>query len=91
MFGYRRVTKLVTSLLVLGVTLVALQFVNLRTFVKKKPSYRQEPDFIQDQDDYDEKKADPFDFERHFKVCSAKRSSLHSSDLIRKVYYMTLP
>ena len=83
MFGYRRVTKLVTTLFVLGVAFVALQFVNLKTFERQKQSFRQ-PQVLQD--DYDEKKADPFDFEKLFKICSAKRSSLHSSDLIWEVF-----
>jgi len=59
----------------------------MEAFLNRK-QYLEEPEV---EPDYEaEEKADPFDFERHLKICSTKRSHLHSSDLTRKFSACTL-
>lgn len=77
------VTKLVT--LLIGVTIVTLQMFNVKTFLENQNSQIQ-----QDDDDDGEQKVDPFDMERYFKVCSVKRSMLHTTDFLRLASIITL-
>jgi hypothetical protein len=72
------VTRLLASLLLLALAFAVLQLTAFLKAVHKAKAPR-----AFEAEDIATRKADAFDIGKHFELCSAKRSLLHSSDLIR--------